>query len=300
MLLNLYRSGTGCVAFALLFLNAAFWVPVLYVAAFFKILIPVRSWRRLWSSVLVKVSEAWISGNSLIFNLQPIDWDIKGLEGLQPKASYFIICNHQSWVDIFVLQHIFNRKIPFLRFFLKKQLLYFPGFGLGFWALDFPFMKRYSTKELMANPELRAKDMESTRKSCERFKGVPVSILSFIEGTRYRPEKHKKQQSPYRHLLKPKIGGLAFSLEAMGEQFSAVLDVTIVFPLGATQFWDLLTGRIHRIVVRVSQYGVPKELLQGCYLNDPVYRQQMKEWVAEIWEGKDKLIEQLNQTQETV
>ena len=299
MLSRIFRSAVGCLCVILAILNSLIWVPLLYVATFFKILIPLKSWRDLWSPVLTGIGEAWISGNSAIIGLtQSVDWDVKGLEGLNQNASYFVTCNHQSWVDILVLQHVFNRKIPFIRFFLKQQLLYFPGMGLAWWALDFPFMKRYSSAQLLAKPELRGRDLEATRKSCERFKGIPVTILSFLEGTRFRPDKHQRQKSPYKHLLKPKAGGMAFALEAMGEQFSAILDVTIVFPEGATKFWDLLTGRINHIVVRVSQHEIPKELLQGRYFEDPAYRQNMKKWVSEVWEKKDELIDRLNQTPE--
>lgn len=237
-------------------------------------------------------------GNSAIVSLgQPIHWDIKGLENLSKKTSYFITCNHQSWVDIFVLQHIFNRKIPFIRFFLKQQLLYFPMLGLAWWALDFPFMKRYTPSQLLAHPELRGKDLEATRKACQRFRGVPVSILNFLEGTRFRPEKHERQNSPYRHLLRPKAGGFAYALEAMGDQFAAILDVTIVFPEGATKFWDLVTGRMRRIVVRVSQYEIPPRLRKGHYSDDPAYRQAAKDWVQELWERKDELMDHLGQSQ---
>jgi len=266
------------------------------MVVFCKILIPVKAWSQLCSLIAVKIAEAWISGNKLLINAtQSIDWDIEGCEGLDRKTSYFVICNHQSWMDIVVLQHVFNRKIPLLRFFLKKQLLFFPILGFAFWALDFPFVRRYSAETLKAQPKLRNRDRESVRKRCQRLKKTPVSILNFLEGTRYCPEKHKKQRSPYHHLLKPKVGGLALALEAMGEQFSVILDVTIVFPPGPTTLWDLLTERIHHIVVRVSKYEIPTEFLQSHSMDDPVYREQIKKWVTEIWERKDQLIEQLRQ-----
>lgn len=289
----------GIICVLLAALNVLIWVPILYLVTVIKVLVPLKIWRRMWSPVLVGIAEAWIAGNSLIISVtQPIKWDVKGLENLNKKASYFVTCNHQSWVDIVVLQHVFNRKIPFIRFFLKQQLIYFPFLGLAWWALDFPFMKRFTPSQLLARPELRGKDLKATRKACERFRGLPVSILSFLEGTRFRPEKRDRQKSPYRHLLRPKAGGFAYALEAMGDQFSAILDVTIVFPDGATKFWDLVTGRMSRIVVRVSQYEVPMRLLQGPNAEDPAYRQAAKDWVHELWEKKDELIDRLSQLPE--
>ena len=59
----------------------------------------------------------WISVNSVNQNLfSRTTFEATGLEGLSPKDWYLVISNHQSWVDILVLQRIFNRKIPFLKF----------------------------------------------------------------------------------------------------------------------------------------------------------------------------------------
>mgnify|MGYP000339027078 CR=1 FL=1 len=44
--------------------------------------------------------------------------------------------------------------------------------------------------------------------------------------------KAKRQRSPYQHLLKPKAGGIAFVLEAMGENLSKIVNVTISYPDG--------------------------------------------------------------------
>ncbi|MCC7403740.1 MAG: acyltransferase [Bdellovibrionales bacterium] len=290
----------GCICVLLASLNTILVVPLLYVATIFKLIVPLPGWRRMWSPILAGIGEIWIWGNSTIIRAtQRIDWDVEGLKDLSRQSSYFITCNHQSWVDIIVLQHIFNRTIPFIRFFLKQQLLYFPLLGAAWWALDFPFLKRYSTAQILAHPELRNRDLESTRKACERFRGLPVSILNFLEGTRFRPEKHDKQKSPYRHLLKPKAGGFAFALEAMGDQFAAILDVTIVFPDGATRFWDLVTGRMRRIVVRVSQYEIPAALLQGPSIDEAQYRQIAKDWVNDLWVKKDEMIESLTPSPQT-
>lgn len=100
-----------------------------------------------------------------------------------------------------------------LKFFLKKELIWVPFLGLAWWALDFPFMKRYSRKFLAANPHLAGKDLESTKKACEKFKHTPVSVMNFVEGTRFTPEKHQRKNSPYAHLLPPRpaVWGLSWA-----------------------------------------------------------------------------------------
>nr|GFD59268.1 hypothetical protein [Tanacetum cinerariifolium] len=83
--------------------------------------------------------------------------------------------------------------------------------------------KRYTKAFLDKHPELKGKDLEITKEACELFKRQPVTVVNYLEGTRFTPVKHAGQASPYRYLLKPKAGGVAFVLAALGEQLDAVL-----------------------------------------------------------------------------
>ncbi len=254
----------GAIAFLLLVLNVLFWVPVLLVFAVIRLILPFKIVRLAIDPLLVKIAEAWISGNSGWMTLtQRTAWDVEGVAGLDPQGWYLVNSNHQSWVDIFVLQHLFNRRIPLLKFFIKDQLKWVPVMGLAWWALDFPFMRRHSEEYLKLHPEMRGKDQAATRKACEKFALIPTSVMNFLEGTRFTPAKHARQQSPYRHLLKPKAGGIALALNAMGDKFRAILDVTIVYPDGAPKFWDFLCGRLRRVIVRVQTLPVPAHLMNS-------------------------------------
>ena len=111
--------------------------------------------------------------------------------------------------------------------------------------------------------------------------------------TRFTPAKHAAQASPYRHLLKPKIGGLGIALATMGEQFEALLDVTIVYPQGAPTFWALLCGHVDAVTVRVQQRPIPADVLGGDPQGDKAYRQRIGAWVEAQWAEKDALIDAL-------
>jgi 1-acyl-sn-glycerol-3-phosphate acyltransferase len=139
----------------------------------------------------------------------------------------------------------------------------------------------------------RTKDLATARKACERFRQIPTSVMNFLEGTRFSPAKRDAQQSPYGHLLKPKVGGLATALGAMGERFDALLDVTIVYPKGVPTFWDLLSGKLKDVVVRVREREIPKDLLGGDYEGDPVFRARMQAFVQTMWAEKDARIEEI-------
>ena len=291
MLNFLPASLVGVIATVLLVLNALFWVPILLFFAALKLAIPIEAVRRRLAPVLLFIAEAWISCNSAWMALtQRTSWDVQCIEGLDYRSWYLVNCNHQSWVDILVLQHLFNRRIPLLKFFLKQQLLWVPVMGLAWWALDFPFMRRHSEEHLKKHPEMRAKDQEATRKACEKFALIPTSVMNFLEGTRFTPAKHQHQRSPYRYLLKPKAGGIALALNAMGDKFRAILDVTIVYPEGAPTFWHFLCGKVKRIVVRVQTVPVPKELAVGDYAGDPAIRDAFQKWVQQLWLAKDAQI----------
>ena len=284
----------GVISTLILICNTLFWCSLIYVFAILKFCIPVKSLRNWCSRIMVAIGENWISGNSFEIRLMhPVEWNVTGLDDLDKNKSYLVYANHQSWVDIVALQKFFNRRIPLLRFFLKRELAYVPLLGLAWWALDFPFMQRYSKEYLAKHPEKRGKDLETTRKACERFQGTPISILNFLEGTRFTEGKRAKTKSIYKNLLAPKTGGIAFVLQTMGTQFDAILDVTIVYPDGVPTIWGLLSGKLDRVVADVRRIEIPKVLLEGNYLEDDAVRDRMQSWIREAWAEKDQLIDQL-------
>jgi len=281
----------GAIAALLLVLNTLFWCALLFAVSLLKLLLPFKPVRAAVDPLLNSIATAWIACNSGWMALtQRTTWDVAGVAGLRYAGWYLVNCNHQSWVDIFVLQHVLNRRIPLLKFFLKQQLIYVPVIGLAWWALDFPFMRRHSKAALRKHPELRHQDRETTRRACEKFALVPTSVMNFAEGTRFTRAKHQAQASPYRHLLKPKAGALALALNAMGAQFHSLIDVTIVYPAGVPTFWAFLCGRTPRVVVRARQLTIPAEFCAGDYGGDAEFRAVFHRWLAQLWQDKDEQI----------
>ena len=277
----------GALASAALALNTMFGVVLMVPFALAKLLLPFTAVRHVTDRALNAIATGWIGvNNAWIVWVGNTSWDVQGIEGLDPRGWYLVSSNHQSWVDILVLQKIFNRRIPMLKFFLKKQLIWVPVIGLAWWALDFPFMQRRGGAS-------SAQDLERARRACEKFRVVPTSVINFLEGTRFTRAKHDAQESPYEHLLKPKVGGIATALTTLGSQFHRLLDVTIVYPDGPPEFWTLLSGRLQRVTVRVKQREIPAELLAGDYGSDPTFRARMQEWVNGLWAEKDALVGRL-------
>jgi 1-acyl-sn-glycerol-3-phosphate acyltransferase len=279
----------------ILVLGNTLWLfPILLFFAIVKLVVPAPPVRKACTVVLSRIAWLWIGFNNLLSDLLfHIEWDVRGTANLNRDQWYFVTCNHQSWTDIPVMQHVLNSRIPLLKFFLKQQLIWVPFLGVAWWALDFPFMQRHTREQIARNPALRNKDIEATKAACEKFRFTPVTVFNFMEGTRFTPAKHAAQDSPYQHLLRPKAGGTAFVLSAMGDSLATMLDVTIVYPDGRNGIWDYLCGRINRIVVDIQTRDIPMRFRGMDYENNPATRSDFQNWVSQLWQEKDQKIEEL-------
>lgn len=285
---SLFAPLRAALTFGLVALNTAIHVPVLLLFALFKLVLRFRAAQVGLTRLLIAIASSWVAVNSgLMRGLTPTRFVFEGVDSLKPEGWYLVIANHQSWVDIPVLQMALNRRIPMLKFFLKQQLMWVPVMGLAWWALDFPFMRRHTREQIARDPSLRGKDIESTRRACAKFRYTPVSVMNFVEGSRFTPGKHARQNSPYTHLLAPKAGGVAFVLQAMGDSLQALVDVSIAYPAGRPSLYDLLAGRIPEIRLRVSQRPLPPELLGRDYQEDADFRERFQTWLNGLWAQKD-------------
>lgn len=266
-------------------LNTLVCATLLLTLAVIKLIAPFNAVRKPVDRALNAIAELWIRNNSRL--LRGIRWDVSGAGTLERKRWYLVVANHQSWADIFVLQHVLTGRIPFLKFFLKRELIRVPVIGLAWWALDYPFMKRHSEEFLRQHPERRGDDLVTIRKACEKFSLIPTAVMNFAEGTRFTAERHAASESPYRNLLPAKAGGLALAIDAMGELFHSLVDVTIFYPGGVPSFFDLLAGRVKEVVVTIRERPIPRELIGGDYAADPGHRDRVRRWVSQLWVEKD-------------
>jgi 1-acyl-sn-glycerol-3-phosphate acyltransferase len=284
----------GALAVLALAVNTVLCTLPLFAFALLKLMLPFAAVRRLIDPVLHAIASCWVAGNSLWMRLlHPTRWQVEGLPAPRRGGWYLVNCNHQSWADIFVLQHLLRGRVPMLKFFLKQELIYVPLIGLAWWALDFPFMQRHDKRALRRDPQRRHDDAQATLRACRKFAMVPTSVMNFAEGTRFTAEKHQQQASPYRHLLKPKAGALAMTLGAMGEKFDALIDVTIAYSPGIPGFWDFACGRVERIAVHMQEMPVPAEFVGMDYAGDSQLRKRFARWLDGLWAAKDARMDAL-------
>lgn len=247
----------------------------------------------------INITNSWLSVNNWLIDhvLPETQWDITVDENLDlnMQGRYLMTCNHQSWVDTTVNQYFGLTRMPLTRFFTKWELIFIPFVGQAFKILGFPMMKRHTKEQIAKNPELKTRDMEEARKACEQLLSQPFTLLNYLEGTRFTPEKHAQQQSPFTNLLKAKAGGLALALNILGDKIDALVDMTIVYPDGAPGYGEFWLGEVPRIVVNMRKIEIPKWVLGGNYEDDAEYRERFQNWVDDLWTEKDQLISAIKQ-----
>jgi 1-acyl-sn-glycerol-3-phosphate acyltransferase len=279
----------GSLVFVLITINTTVLTLLICLVSIFKFATPKGRARNAITHFLSSLGELWVSFNRFLVSFyREMEWDVEIPPEIHSNGRYLVFCNHQSGVDILALQHCLNRKAPFGRYLLKHQLIWVPVLGVAWWALDMAFLRRYSQQELIKNPSLRGKDLENAARACEKLKNIPVSMMTFPEGTRFSEQKHRSQDSTYRYLLRPKYGGVGQVLYSFDDALDALIDVTICYPDGIPTVWQYISGQVSKISLFVRLRPIPETLLGRNFRKDPHGKAELKEWLGNIWQEKDQ------------
>ena len=269
----------GSAALGFLVLNTVFWFMPILLLGTVRRLSPAPLRRVCGAGLAVSLS-GWVAcAAAMASALKVVRVQVEFASESPPlrrDAWYLLVCNHQSWADILVLVFAFRGRTPPFKFFTKRALIWLPLIGVALWLLDFPYVRRHGSERLRANPALREQDQRTVSEVCAVIRERPTSVLNFLEGTRFTPAKRQAQDSPYRTLLRPKVGGLMFVRDGLADQLRAVVDTTIHYPGGAPGFWHFLCGRCPRCVVHTRALPPP----QGD-------RDALRKWVDALWAEKD-------------
>lgn len=290
-MINKIRGATVC---ALLTVSSIFVALLIIITAGAVYIIPNKKWRHAGNAFLQNFPIWWMDVNSLILQMNTSGKLLFHGEGeLKRDGWYMVVGNHQTWVDILIVSLALHRKVPTLKFFMKKELLWsLPVVGLACYVLGYPFLGRHSRQEIRKNPELKNKDIETTKKACEIFKAHPTSVISFAEGTRFSEKKREQQGSPYQNLLKPRAGGTAIVLTELRDKLDGFIDVTIFYDKPNLSFWDFACGNFGKIEVYYKLIKLSDDLF-GNYYADRLYRARFSNWLNELWLQKDVTLEKL-------
>ncbi len=258
-----------------------------------RAIFPFKSLKIKLSKISNTIGEYTVYGLKIIMKIMHRDsMQVFDNNEFDKNQWYMAVSNHQSWADIFILLVAAHKRIPLLKFFMKKELAWIPFVFLANKTLNMPFVNRHSKKQLEKNPNLRFKDYENTLLACKRFLRSPSTIFSYAEGTRNNSIKHKAQNSPYKNLLIPRVGGIATALSAM-PNIDVLVDYSVVYKSDKRGAWAFLKGDMRDVKVSVKKYNIPEDLKNKNYSKDEEYRKNFKIWIEGIWEEKDKEIERL-------
>ena len=232
----------------------------------------------------------WTKSNRWTFNkLSLVNANItwQDREQISPDNWYLVVCNHQTWTDILLLQTYLLDDLPPLKFFTKAQLIWIPFVGIAMYALGFPYVKRVTKAQIKKNPELRHADRDNVLMACERFNNHPTSVLNFVEGTRFTEEKHERQNSEYNNLLRPKAGGIEYVLQGMDKSLHRLVEVTIVYPDAVPTFMDFLQGKCQRVNFDIRHHEIPN---WSSAEETTERKTEIVQWVKKLWLEKDQRI----------
>lgn len=285
----------GIVSLILYALNPLILASIILLSSIFIFLIPIRHVRFvIRRDFLQKIPVCFAHVNNWIAQISTSGkWNVLGTGELKKNGWYLMVSNHCSWLDILVLGNIFNHKIPSLKFFMKKELLWqLPLAGLACYVLDYPFMSRHSHEQVKKNPKLKGKDIETTKKACNVLRDYPATLINFLEGTRFTSEKKERQHSPYDHLLKPRAGGVAVVLHELQDVLSGIINVTICYPGGAPSLWQFACGDFKEIIVRYEVLPITPDLI-GNYHEDRNFRTYIQQHFNGLWQHNDEILKRL-------
>ncbi len=281
----------GAIALLIVTVSTVVLTTIIFIGAIFKLIAPKGRATDAMTHLLSSFGELWVSVNkSVVWFYRDMEWDVQIPDEISHKGRYLVFCNHQSGVDILALQHCLNRRAPFGRYLLKQQLIWVPVLGVAWWALDMAFLRRYSRQELLKNPALRGKDLENAAQACEKLKHIPVSMMTFPEGTRLSEAKRKDQNSPYEHLLRPRYGGVGQVLYSFDDALDSLVDVTITYPHGTPGVWHYISGQVKKISVNIKLRPIGENIRGRNFREDSVAKCELKTWVDGIWEEKEQYI----------
>lgn len=272
-------------------INLALWGGLVILFGFLRLLLPLPVIQKTLAPLMNFFMLCFGKCSLLLIRLfNPVKLDYRVHGELSKQSWYLIVANHLSYLDIILLIEFSAFRIPAPKFFLKQELIWLPFVGLAAWALEMPFMRRYSTAYLKKHPEKQGTDIATTKRYCQKFRHQPTTVINFVEGTRFTPLKHARKQSPYENLLPPKAGGIAFTLATMGELFTNILDISLLYPDNTKHpMLAMLSGQIRRIIVDVNVIDIPAEAI-GDYYTNAEFKAGFQQWVNTLWQNKDRTI----------
>jgi len=210
--------------------------------------------------IAVKIDTFWIQ------QVLGIKLVIKGKANTQQTPV--VICNHQSWFDIPLVQHVITGNGPIIKFLVKREIVWIPIIGWICLVLNFPRLRRGN------NNGKGESDFSIIQKASEGHGNESGALLIFPEGTRFTQTKKANQKAPYHHLLKPRTGGLKM-IKQHADADTSLVDITIDYHQKDIHIWHCLRAEPSKITITLEHYSLAE-------IDD------IETWLNNRWLEKDK------------
>lgn len=268
----------GLLSFLFLICSTVLFCLAIYLLALIRLITPIRQARAALTGFMDGIITLWVSGNALLIRSLRLISIKTSVEGdLDSRSNWWILTsNHQSWSDVIIIQVMLHRLAPPIKFFTKRELIWVPFVGLAMWFLRFPYVQRRVSTHSGEKSSIYEKNRRNMSRAAEQFLERPISVLSFLEGTRFTVEKHKSQSSQFRHLLVPRTGGMLFTVDSLSSKTSTIVDLTLNYEGEVPGFWDLLCGRCKAVNVYIRPIALTS-----------TDRSNLKDFVNDLWKYKD-------------
>jgi 1-acyl-sn-glycerol-3-phosphate acyltransferase len=252
------------ISFLFVTLNLLAWLPLLLLMVTIRTVLPFRKLKIATFSIV-----DWSYRTAVIINfwwltkVLRVRFDIEDeaavLSELTTKDSPLIISNHQSWFDIFILQSIITSHGPILKFLIKRELLWVPVVGWVCLALNFPRLER------LRDGTTRTRDRKVALEASLKLQDEPGALMLFPEGTRYTSSKCKTTNSPYKYLLKPKLGGFDVIVNSVAKN-TRLLDISVRYGSADANCWRCMSGKVDSIKIKVTAIELALIENSACWL----------------------------------
>lgn len=199
------------------------------------------------------------------------------------RENAIVILNHQEMADIAVIFSFARAKgrLGDLKWFVKDVLKYMPGIGWGMLFIDCLFIKRDWTADRDYIHRVFRNILDHD---------VPLWLMTFVEGTRMRPEKvagsreyaEKQGLAPMRHVLFPRTKGFVASVQSLRGHVDGVYDLTIGYLDGVPTLWQWIKGYVRRVHLNVRRYAMDAM---------PQDEDGLSTWLIERFREKDRLLD---------
>ncbi|WVW79368.1 hypothetical protein I302_101336 [Kwoniella bestiolae CBS 10118] len=211
--------------------------------------------------------------------------------------SAFVISNHLGYSDYYLFQYLSSRAgmMGNSRYFVKKEILRIPFFGLAFWSMGMILVSRNWTN-----------DQRLIEQAFQRIKTNehPCWIVLCPEGTRRTNTKLLKSQAfarekgkqELKHVLFPRTKGFLSTVQALRDShIKYIYDLTLLYrsPGSEKNKWKVpsLAEQLNCKDLSRKGYKYKVHVKRIPISELPEDEDSLKVWCEILWKAKDDLLD---------